>query len=87
MSVLMQTVLLSIAAIVGDRQKVYNELSQRTKWNNNYDFIIVGGGSAGSVVAARLAQNHNISVLLLEEGDRPPIEFDLPGLSLCDSLL
>lgn len=40
----------------------------------NYDYIVVGGGSAGSVVTSKLIKDKNASVLLLEVGksDSPP---------------
>ncbi|XP_022831333.1 glucose dehydrogenase [FAD, quinone]-like [Spodoptera litura] len=48
--------------------------------SGEFDFIIIGAGSAGSVVANRLSEIEDWNILLLEAGGVPPIASDIPGL-------
>ena len=62
--------------ILGAHLALASTLSGRASTSsvqNEYDFIIVGGGTAGMVLANRLTESSNTTVLVIEDGSPPTV--------------
>jgi choline dehydrogenase len=61
------------------RRNTTASAKQEQGMSEHFDFVVVGGGSAGAIIAARLTEDAGCRVALIEAGERPPAAELLPA--------
>ncbi|CAG2106358.1 unnamed protein product, partial [Medioppia subpectinata] len=64
------------------RQVIHDNTCSATQWDTTYDFIVVGGGTAGAIVANKLSLNKSTRVIVLESGGpQSALYNDIPAMN------
>jgi len=73
---------LTLNTIIGQRDSFLESIpiiQEKKGWLDEYDFIVIGGGSAGCTLASRLSENNDWNILLLEAGPPPNAFNEIPA--------
>jgi len=62
------TIMLIIILYLSSKMNIINHKINEYEYDNEYDYIIVGAGASGCIIAARLAEDPKLKILLLELG-------------------
>ncbi|XP_016907244.2 glucose dehydrogenase [FAD, quinone] isoform X2 [Apis cerana] len=76
----LQAIMSSYYDLNDPRQYPIDRTEEILNSNKEFDFVIVGGGTAGSVLAHRLTEVKDWNVLLIERGEDPLPETEVPAL-------
>ena len=77
---LLKTLLTAQCALYADELYPLDRTSEVLTENLEFDFIIIGAGTAGSVLASRLSEIEKWKILLVEEGGNPSLNSRIPAL-------
>ncbi|XP_054157692.1 L-sorbose 1-dehydrogenase-like [Oppia nitens] len=81
MSVSLSIQLMTVAAALSSLEYRHKFTARHQTPKAEYDYIVIGSGTAGATVAARLSELSNVEVLLLEAGGPGNMMFDAPALA------
>ncbi|XP_046815228.1 glucose dehydrogenase [FAD, quinone]-like [Vespa crabro] len=76
---LLQTLLIAQCSLSANKEYPKDRTKEIINSKKEFDFVIAGGGSAGSVLANRLTEISNWDVLLIEAGEDPSALSNIPG--------
>ncbi|XP_074039273.1 glucose dehydrogenase [FAD, quinone] isoform X1 [Leptinotarsa decemlineata] len=80
--VLFMSLVDSIFRNMPDVDDSYHRVKPKTRPDEIYDYIVVGGGAGGSTVAGRLAESEKYKILVIEAGTDEPTVMQVPALNL-----